>query len=205
MVFPAHIRKGEDGAQEIQTVAEHCRGAARYAAECLSDIGLSQSAYLSGLLHDLGKATEPFRAYITAAASGENVRRGTVVHTFAGARALLERYHGPEPATYDDITCELLAFAIGAHHGLFDCVGEKRASGFQHRLLSHDGEYRESMQSFLRGCAGQDEIDRRFTHPVGNCRKSLRSFRAGCARTPSSPNRNCPFTLGSPHGCCCRR
>lgn len=75
---------------------------------------------------------------------------------------MLERYHGPEPATYDDITCELLAFATGAHHGLFDRVGEKRISGFQHRLLSHDGEYRESMQSFLRGCAGQDEIDRQF-------------------------------------------
>lgn len=36
------------------------RGAARYAAECLSDIGLPQPAYLSGLLHDPGKATEQF-------------------------------------------------------------------------------------------------------------------------------------------------
>lgn len=162
MEFPAHIRIRENGDQDMQTVAEHCRGTARYAAECLSHIGLSNAAYLSGLLHDLGKATAQFQAYIEGAANGEDVKRGAVVHTFAGARILLEQHHGPEPASYDDITCELLAFAIGAHHGLFDCVGEKRASGFQHRLLSHNDEYHESMQNYLCSCAGQGEIDRLF-------------------------------------------
>ena len=162
MRFPAHIRIQKDGTQDIQTVGEHCRGTARCAAECLSDIGLSHAAYLAGLLHDLGKATPQFRAYIERAANGESVRRGAVVHTFAGARLLLEQHHGPEPVSYDDITCELLAFAIGAHHGLFDCAGEARTSGFQHRLLSHDSEYHESVQNFLNSCAGQDEIDSLF-------------------------------------------
>lgn len=162
MGFPAHICIRKNGAQDIQTVAEHCRGTARYAAECLSGVGLSKAAYLSGLLHDLGKSTAQFQAYIESAANGEAVRRGSVVHTFAGARLLLEQHHGPEPASYDDITCELLAFAIGAHHGLFDCVGESRASGFRHRLLSHDDEYHESVQNYLRSCAGQDEIDQLF-------------------------------------------
>lgn len=162
MVFPAHIRSQSDGAKEIQTVAEHCRGAARYAAECLSDIGLSKTAYLAGLLHDMGKATLQFKAYIEDAAAGKAVRHGTVVHTFAGVRFLLEQYHGSEPATYDDISCELLAFAIGAHHGLFDCVGEDRSSGFQHRRSSHDSEYQEAVQNFLSLCAGREEIDLLF-------------------------------------------
>lgn len=162
MEFPAHIYIRKDGTQQIQTVSEHCRKAARYAAECLSDIGLSKAAYLAGLLHDMGKATAQFREYIQRAASGETVHRGTVVHTFSGARLLLERYHGPAPASFDDITCELLAFAVGAHHGLFDCVGEDRSSGFQHRLLSHDSEYLESMKNFLNDCAGQEEIDMLF-------------------------------------------
>ena len=162
MEFPAHIRIQEDGTRNIQSVAEHCRGAARCAAESLGGIGLSKAAYLTGLLHDLGKATPEFQAYIESAVNGEAVRRGAVVHTFAGVRLLLEQYHGPTPASYDDITCELLAFAIGSHHGSFDCVGETRSSGFQHRLLSHDSEYREAVQNFLSSCAGQDEIDSLF-------------------------------------------
>lgn len=162
MEFPAHIRIRKDGTQDMQTVSEHCRGTANYAAECLSSVGLSQAAYLSGLLHDLGKATEQFRAYIESAANGEDVKRGSVVHTFAGARMLLDRHHGTAPTSYEDITCELLAFAIGAHHGLFDCVGEKRTSGFQHRLLSHNGEYHEAIQNYLCSCVSQSEIDQLF-------------------------------------------
>ena len=169
MEFPAHIRIQEDGTRNIQSVAEHCRGAARCAAESLGGIGLSKAAYLTGLLHDLGKATPEFQAYIESAVNGEAVRRGAVVHTFAGVRLLLEQYHGPTPASYDDITCELLAFAIGSHHGSFDCVGKTRSSGFQHRLLSHDSEYREAVQNFLSSCAGQDEIDSLFRASCQNC------------------------------------
>lgn len=91
MEFPAHIRIQEDGTRNIQSVAEHCRGAARCAAESLGGIGLSKAAYLTGLLHDLGKATPEFQAYIESAVNGEAVRRGAVVHTFAGVRLLLEQ------------------------------------------------------------------------------------------------------------------
>ena len=73
MEFPAHIRIQEDGTRNIQSVAEHCRGAARCAAESLGGIGLSKAAYLTGLLHDLGKATPEFQAYIESAVNGEAV------------------------------------------------------------------------------------------------------------------------------------
>lgn len=162
MTFPAHICSQGDGTKKVQTVAEHCRKTACYAEECLSGIGLSKAVYLAGLLHDMGKATAQFKTYIEDAAAGKAVRRGTVVHTFAGVRFLLERYHGAELATYDDISCELLAFAIGAHHGLFDCVGENRSSGFQHRRASHNGEYQEAVQNFLTCCASREEIDLLF-------------------------------------------
>lgn len=159
MDYYAHI--SDDGLRR-QTVAEHCRRTAEYAAECLSGVGLSKAAYLAGLLHDPGKMTLQFQTYIESAAQGEPVRRGSVVHTFAGVRLLLERYHGPRPDSFDDITCELLAFAIGAHHGLFDCVDENHESGFRHRLLTHDDEYRQAAQNFADHCAAQDEINSLF-------------------------------------------
>ena len=159
MTYYAHI--SEDGLRR-QTVAEHCRGTARYAAECLAGIGLSKTGYLAGLLHDSGKLTQEFQTYLESSAQGEAVRRGSVVHTFAGVRFLLEQYHGAKPDTFDDITCELLAFAVGAHHGLFDCVDENHVSGFQHRLRSHDGEYQEAMRNLEPHLAARDEIDRLF-------------------------------------------
>ena len=156
MEYYAHI--SDDGLRR-QTVTEHCRATAHYAAECLSGMDLSKAAYLAGLLHDAGKFSSLFQAYLESAAREEPVRRGSVVHTFAGVRFLLEQYHGTAPLSFDDIACELLAFAVGAHHGLFDCVDENHASGFCHRLSTHDNEYRESMENFLAHCAGQAELD----------------------------------------------
>lgn len=196
MVFPAHIRSQDDGTKEIQTVAEHCRKTACYAEECLSGIGLSKAAYLAGLLHDMGKATPQFQAYIKSVTNGESVQRGAVVHTFAGARLLLEQYHGPAPVSYDDITCELLAFAIGAHHGLFDCVGENRASGFQHRLLSHDSEYHESTQNFLNGCTSREEVDSLFRVACQELTKVFEQIQDGLCRNSALAGQELSFYIG---------
>ena len=142
MEYYAHI--AEDGLRR-QTVEEHSRRTAEYAAACLRVLGLEKTAYLTGRLHDSGKFTMGYNDYLQSAARGDPVRRGSVVHTFAGVRFLLEEYHGPHPDTFDDITCELMAYAIGAHHGLFDCVDENHRSGFLHRLSSHDSEYHEAV------------------------------------------------------------
>ena len=86
MEYYAHI--SDDGRR--QTVAEHCRKDASYAAECLSSVGLSNTAYLAGLMHDTGKLTQEYQTYLERAARGEAVRRGSVVHTFAGVRLRLK-------------------------------------------------------------------------------------------------------------------
>lgn len=158
MDYYAHI--AEDGRR--QTVAEHCRKAASYAAECLSGVGLSNTAYLAGLMHDTGKLTQEYQIYLERATRGEAVRRGSVVHTFAGVRFLLEHYHGLKHESFNDITCELLAFAVGAHHGLFDCIDENHASGFLHRLQSHDSEYQEAIKNAEMLLITRDETNQLF-------------------------------------------
>ena len=129
--FPAHIRETD---MVKQTVPEHCYATAGYAQKSLQEIGLGNAAYLAGLLHDMGKMTQEFREYIQRVANGEPVRRGSVNHTFAGCRYLLERYHGDFSKNINDFTSELLAYVIGAHHGQFDCIDENGQSGFNHRL-----------------------------------------------------------------------
>ncbi|MFV0413184.1 MAG: hypothetical protein ACK5L3_07925, partial [Oscillospiraceae bacterium] len=52
-----------------------------------------------------------------------------------------------------NMACEILAFAAGAHHGLFDCVNEDGHSGFEHRLAAEGTGYEEARQNFFALCA----------------------------------------------------
>ena len=126
-MYPAHIR--ETG--ERQTVQEHCRNTAALAATALRPLGLEKSAYLVGLLHDAGKNKQEYAQYLSEAVNGGNAVRGSVNHTFAGVRFLLDRWHCREgELSYSDVTAELLAFAVGSHHGLFDCIDPSSTAVF---------------------------------------------------------------------------
>lgn len=162
-MYPAHIL--ESG--EIQTVREHCRSTAELAARALRPIGLTQSAYLAGLLHDLGKCKEEFRQYLEAAARGDEAIRGSVNHTFAAVRYILEHWHHSGGEFDDsDVTAELLAFAAGAHHGLFDCIGVHQDSGFFHRQTKEGIGYEESVQNYLKECVDAATLDSLFQQSV---------------------------------------
>lgn len=156
--YLAHIRPGDLSGSVVQTAADHSRNTARLARGLLEPIGLGNVGYLAGLIHDAGKFKEEFQRYL----QDPNGIRGSVNHTFAGCRLMLERFHTLPCSRNEDITAELIAFAAAAHHGLFDCVNDSRGSGWLHRLEKEGIGYRESMDAFLRECAGEAELDQRF-------------------------------------------
>lgn len=158
-VFYAHIK--EDGSGQL--VQDHCRNTAQYASKAVAHIGLLHTAYLAGLLHDAGKFKTQFNEYLMdAVLRHKPVRRGSVNHTFAGVQFVLENWHDTGELGYNEITAEFLAFAIGAHHGLFDCIGEDRESGFHYRQTKTGIGYEESMGNFFRQCADQSELNHLF-------------------------------------------
>lgn len=157
MEFYAHIDKNENSIRR-QTVAEHCRNTAKYASDCLKPIGLESVGYLCGLIHDLGKVSRRFSQYLTE----ETETRGSVIHSFQGCRMLLEHFHHSKATEYSDITSELIAYAVGAHHGLFDCIDLDGNSGLQHRMTDEDTSYRETVENFTAQCADWPEIEARF-------------------------------------------
>lgn len=158
MDFCAHIRKNPDGVLEEQSVAEHCRGTALGARACLECVGLGEVGYFAGLIHDMGKARRAFSDYIRYGIGS----RGSVDHSSAACRMILERYHGEKSETSRDLTAELIAFAVGSHHGLFDCVNREGRSGFLRRMEKEDIDYEESLRNFLEQCASLEELDERF-------------------------------------------
>lgn len=161
--YLAHI--APDGRE--QTVEAHCRNSAEIAAKTLLPIGLSKTAFLAGLLHDAGKFKKAFADYLQEAVKGENVARGSVNHTFAGARYCLERWHSAaEEFGYSDVTAELLAYAIGGHHGLFDCIDPNGKNGFFHRQTKENIDYGESVCNYLQYCADEKTLDELFGEAV---------------------------------------
>lgn len=153
-----------DGTRMEQTVSTHSFHVARYASDKLKSMKLFHTAYLAGLLHDMGKCTAQYQDYLERAARGEEVARGSVNHTFCGCIYLLKKYHIGRPQGLDTMTCELLVCAIGAHHGQFDCVSLDNTSGFEHRLAKDPAEigYDETVENFLAQCVSDEEIDRLF-------------------------------------------
>jgi CRISPR-associated endonuclease/helicase Cas3 len=109
-------------------------------------------------VHDCGKFKDEFARYL----QDPNGIRGSVNHTFAGCRLLLERYHGQTEEPFRKLSAELLALAVGSHHGLFDCVGEDKQSGFSHRMTKKEIGYEESVRNFLSECASKAELDDLF-------------------------------------------
>ena len=162
-IYPAHFRQTGDGTIEIQTVPEHNRNTAEISSERLSGVRLAKTGYLAGLLHDCGKHTTAYKIYLEKIMAGEPAQRGSVIHTHAAARFFLEHFHTAGAFdSYRDMTAELLAFATGAHHGLFDCVDENHRLGFARRLQWDDASYREATEAFLTQCAGMEEIEALF-------------------------------------------
>ena len=152
---------------KIQSCKEHCTNTANYAKANLESMGLANTAYLCGLLHDAGKCTEEFNEYIEAAAKGEKVARGSVIHTFAGVRMVLSNYHSkynslPKGEEFNNLTAELIAIAIGSHHGQFDVFNRASESGFDHRMDKQPKYDEKAKKNYYAECASPTEIDELF-------------------------------------------
>ncbi len=91
---------------------DHLRAVGQRAASFAEEFGWGELGRLAGRLHDIGKCSVAFQAYIR----GERARGGD--HSSAGARVALAAYTG-------NLTFvgRLLAFTIAGHHaGLADWV-----------------------------------------------------------------------------------
>lgn len=162
----AHITTIE-GKRVDQTIKGHSTAAAEYAGQALESIGLYNTGYFAALIHDMGKAKHEYSGYLEKSYLDEKVIRGSVNHTFAAVKFIIGRYYGKAKTPYEILTCEIIAIAVGSHHGLFDLDDPTEISnknGLEYRVKYDEDEisYKESLENFLNEVAGLDELDNLF-------------------------------------------
>lgn len=126
--YIAHIRQ-KDG--KIQPLHVHLNESKEIAENIGRKIGIPHVTGLAAWLHDMGKYNDDFQVYIQEAFNNPSQRpkRGSVNHSTAGARFLMQHYH----ATAKPMI-ECVANAIYSHHGqLVDMLNPEGESPFDKR------------------------------------------------------------------------
>lgn len=176
----------------IQTCSYHSRSVADLAKAILAPCGLGSTGYLAGLLHDCGKFTDEFDEYITKASDDEQVHKGSVIHTFAGVRCIMELFHVSNEQSMEKIAAEVIAISIGSHHGLIDLWNERHESGFEHRLKHQPAYDHRAITSFYEECAAKDEIDQLFNDAM----KEIISYFQPKIHAYVKSQKECCYALG---------
>lgn len=147
--------KNEDGA--VQELTDHLVNVADYCYEAGVRLNLGWTAFLAGVLHDVGKADQNFQDYIQ---KGKKIR---VNHSSAGGRIVdyLNKKVMPKKQT-GYIYSQVLQYVIYAHHGLFDAIDLENPStiNMEKRFnYDEDGNYHFDSQ-VMPYCEELSEVTR---------------------------------------------
>ncbi len=114
-----------------ESLSHHLRAVAGRSAEFAAVFGWAEAARTAGLLHDIGKTSAAYQAYIAASRDTIGGRRGPD-HSTAGAREAVKSY--PHPLG------RMLAYAIAGHHaGLADARDLDRRLAPGYRIEAYEG------------------------------------------------------------------
>jgi CRISPR-associated endonuclease/helicase Cas3 len=147
--YVAHVRANTT---ECQSLEAHLRGVSRQALEFATKFELATHGELIGLLHDLGKYSAAFQAYIQSATNllkqDEDEEfvdaaglKGKIDHSTCGAQFIWQ--HLAEKDAISQIAGQVLALCVASHHsGLIDCLTshprKPAEDGFNQRMHKSD-------------------------------------------------------------------
>lgn len=179
-----------------QSVEEHLNNVSILSKEYSSKISLSSTGELIGILHDMGKGTNKFNAYIHYCFKHPDDKslRGTINHSTAGAKYIYDSFYNVEDSDpYQRFTALLISMAICSHHGgLIDYIDLQGNDKFTDRMTPEkDILYEEALEYFKLNCLELDQVKVLFSKAteeikdiiikINNIDKSVkfRNFAAG--------------------------
>lgn len=144
--FIAHKRMA-DG--EVQSLSSHLLEVGDLTAQFARKVGAEDAGKLIGLLHDFGKYSRKFQAYIKSATGEINPdeddyletagMRGKIDHSTAGAQLVWKRLEYIGHAGQGALCGQIMALCVASHHsGLIDCFGIDDKPVFSSRMEKPD-------------------------------------------------------------------
>lgn len=144
----AHRREAD---QVAQSVREHLVEVSLICRSLAEKIGVPEAGELLGLLHDFGKYSQEFQAYIQSATGMLNpdldddyvdsaALKGKIDHSSAGAQWIWKQLTKPERSVIgQELVGQILALCLASHHsGLIDCLKPDGKKGFGERMSKAD-------------------------------------------------------------------
>lgn len=171
----AHIRK-EDGVE--QSVKVHLLEVQAICEEIGRKFNMPSLFGLAGLLHDLGKYSDEFQQYLREAVANPDKppKRGSVNHSTAGGRLLMERFHGKQD--FQSIMVEMVSNAIYSHHGqLADFVNPEGESPFLKREENENIPMSAIKNRFFKEVMNETDFDAYVAQAVKEFFGFLKGFK----------------------------
>ncbi len=156
----AHIRNS-DGT--TQSLTEHSRNVQSFCRKSAEGLGLSETASLIGLLHDMGKACDAFSQYLYDSYNGKTPSVHPL-HAATGAFFAYKRWFNPKASKSARLCAQTIAMCILGHHtGLCNVLDFSGKFEFREKLIDHVPVNYDSVSSwFCENIASEDELDLLF-------------------------------------------
>jgi len=144
--YIAHVRKSDN---QQQSVAEHLQAVAEISKTLALKLNVPEAGELIGLLHDFGKYSADFQAYIKSGTGLLNPdsedfvdaksKKGKIDHSTAGAQWIWQKLSNYGKNGEGKLCAQILALCIASHHsGLIDCLKPDGTNVFKQRVEKPD-------------------------------------------------------------------
>lgn len=110
------VKNGQNQIIKEQTIKEHLLNVSFYCKEMANRINLEKTAYLIGILHDMGKLNTEFQEYIKSQSKEEVEEKinSKIDHAVFGAKYIYETCTNNQ---IEQITSQIISLVICYHHG----------------------------------------------------------------------------------------
>ena len=164
MEIIAHMRVDQSGKLYQQSLQTHLQHVASYMEQAAEPLGLKHVARLTGVLHDILKASQDFQQYLRWSVEHphDHSMRGSVSHAAGGAQ-FLKKLYGQQEGTAQVI--EYIGVALCSHHsGLLNLLSVEGKSDYLRRMLDEESLARvqEVEEYFFSTICSRKELDTLF-------------------------------------------
>ncbi|WP_270325274.1 CRISPR-associated helicase Cas3' [[Eubacterium] hominis] len=157
----SHLAINNEG-ERAQPLYEHNTHTKQLAKKFGQKLNCENICSIAGELHDIGKSQKAFQIYIRKAAAGEFVQKGSINHSSAGAKYIMDTF-AKSDNPFVILTAEIIAEAIISHHGLKDFISPDGDLKFQKSCYSEkydEKEISEYIQEMLDEIKIKDDIEK---------------------------------------------